>query len=325
MDIMEIKVIPLCCCSCMCFALIFTCVALPLSFKSLEQGRFALTFNWRSQQISDDVVTEPGMKMVGLGNMLLEYPSTFQTMYFVSEHSRRGISGGGSEIIRGPIRARTSDGLEMLLSVSFQWRLQSPSLPGLYGILGQQYYQDEFVRFARSALVRSAANFGAYSYFTNRTSITASMLESMSEVFSQPDINLEVEINGMQLREVDLPDDFDAEISLTQEQMQEIEIANAERDEQRIAMQRELLVSEQQVLELLENARAMAQSTLLDNAAKVEQILVLAREQAQANAEILRVFAESAAPGEDPYETLFQLMEVRAVNDHEQSKLMVNL
>jgi len=319
------KVFPLCFCSCFCFWLIFLCVSLPLSFKSLEQGKYALTLTWSTQQISDEVVTEPGMKMVGLGNLLLEYPSTFQTMYFVSDHSRRGISGGGAEIVRGPIRARTFDGLEMLLSVSFQWKLEARALQGLYAILGQDYYEDEFVRFAKSALVRSAANFGAYSYFTNRTAITASMLEMLQSEFSRPDRSLEVDINGMQLREVDLPDDFDAEIALTQEQMQEIEIADAEREEQRIAMQRELLVAEQQVLEVLENARALAESTLLDNAARVEQILVLAREQALANAEILRVFAESSGSDEDPYQRLFELMEIRAVNDHSQGKLMVNL
>ena len=114
----------------------------------------------------------------------------------VSEHSRRGISGDGSNIIRGPIRARTLDGLEMLLSVSFQWKLEASSLLGLYDILGQEYYEDEFVRFARSVLVQSAANFGAYSYFTNRTSITVSMVEAMQSSFARPDRDLQVEING---------------------------------------------------------------------------------------------------------------------------------
>lgn len=323
-ELMDMKVAPMALVSCCCMSLIFTCIALPLSFKSMEQGKYALTLDWTTQEIGTEVIVEPGMKMVGLGNMLIEYPSTFQTMYFVSNHSARGISGSGEEIIRGPIRARTLDGLEMHLSVSFQWKLEAHALIPLFTILGQDYYKDEFVRFARSALVQAAANFGAYTYFTNRTSITGSMLEIMQEAFNQPDKHLQVVINGLQLREVDLPDQFDQEIALTQEQMQEIEIADAEREEQRIAMRREMIVAEQEVLEVLEHARAQAESTLLDNNARVEQIIVLAREQALANSEILSVFA-SQPEEEDPYQRLFELMEIRAVSDHANNKLMVNL
>ena len=39
--------------------------------------------------------------------------------------------------------------------------------------------------------------------------------------FAKPELGLNLEIAGLQLREVDLPDDFDDEIENTQEQMQE--------------------------------------------------------------------------------------------------------
>ena len=40
--------------------------------------------------------------------------------------------------------------------------------------------------------------------------------------FAKPELGLNLEIAGLQLREVDLPDDFDDEIENTQEQMQEV-------------------------------------------------------------------------------------------------------
>jgi len=85
----DLKVVPLSICSFSCCALIFGIIALPFSFKSLPQVKYALQLNWHTQEISDEVVTEPGLYFVGLGNMLVEFPSTFQTMYFIGD--TRGI------------------------------------------------------------------------------------------------------------------------------------------------------------------------------------------------------------------------------------------
>merc|ERR1719424_1248145 len=108
-------------------------------------------------------------------------------MYFISD--TRGIIEDEEHpsIKRGPLRARSSDGLEMLVSVSFQWQLNSQSLKPLYDILGggtleESLYRDEFVRFARAAVIESCANFAADRFFTNRTTITLDMLEKVKKI-----------------------------------------------------------------------------------------------------------------------------------------------
>jgi len=305
-------------------AVIFAIIALPLSFKSLEQGKFALQLNWTTQKISDEVVTSPGMYMVGLGNMLIEFPSTFQNMYFVKDS--RGIAGSDLDVFRGPIRARSADGLEMLVSLSFQWKLEPTALVPLYRILGggegdSNLYRDEFVRFARAAIIESCSYFEADMYFTNRTEITRRMRDIVSTEFDQPAKGLKVLIKGLQLREVDLPDAFDEEIVRTQEQMQEVEVANAEREEEKITWSRELLVAEQRVLEILEKSRGIAQKTKDLNEATVDQLLVFQTKQAQANALILEEVSKDA----DPVQRLFEIMEISAVRNHNSSHLMINL
>jgi len=306
--------------------LIWLVISIPMSFKSLEQGKYALELNWRTQEIGKTIHTEPGMYWLGFGNMFVEFPSTFQTMYFIKD--TRGVVDDEEHpsIKRPPLRARSSDGLEMSISVSFQWNLQSHSLKPLYDILGggnleEALYRDEFVRFARAAIVESCANYKADAFFTNRTTITLNMLEKVKVAFRQPTIGLDIGIQGLQLREVDLPGSYDDEIIKTQEEMQEVEVALAEREEQKVGMQRELMVAQERVLQVIQEASGQAEKTRLENEAIVTQILIFQEKQAAANAEILSKFVNDT----DPYSRLFELMEIRAISSHNDTRLLINL
>jgi len=321
-----VKVVPVVCCSCCCALLIFTVIALPLSFKSLEQGKYALKLNWTTQKIDTEVVTNPGMYMVGIGNMLVEYPSTFQNMYFVDDP--RVGTGSDDDIKRGGIRARSADGLEMRLSVSFQWKLEPQALHPLYKILGggeqeTSLYRDEFVRFARAALVESCSEFPADMYFTNRTTITERMFSLVADAFNKPTKGLQLSIKGLQLREVTLPKAFDDEIDKTQNQHAQLPIAMAERNEQVISMQRDLAVMQQTVLRIIEEARGTAGETLKINAADVAQKLVLEEKNAIANAKILEQLDNSS--GSDPYGKLFEIMQISAITTHNSNNLVMDM
>jgi len=325
-DLSEVKVVPVLGGSICCFALIFGVIALPMSFKSLAQGRYALELNWGNQQLADTVHIQPGMYYLGLGNMFVEFPSTFQTMYFVRD--TRGITEDEEfpSIQRGPLRARSRDGLEMMVSLSFQWQLGKDSLMPLYYILGggtleESLYRDEFVRFARAAVVEACADYAADSFFTNRTIITQDMLSNVQKAFKRPDIGLDITIEGLQLREVDLPNEYDEEIIQTQEQMQEVEVALAERDELKIKMTKDLMVAELRVEQVIHESFGAAEKTRLQNEAVVKQLLIFQEKQAAANAKILGEFWNET----DAYSRLFEVMEIRALNSHDHKKLLVNL
>jgi len=323
MGLGEVQIIKACCIACCCVWVIFGAVAVPLSLKSMEQGKYAVELYWRDQQIAETPVTQPGMRFVGLGNGLLEYPSTYQTMYFTA--STKGVQskteGQFKPIIRGPLRARSADGLEMYVTTSFQWRMQPAYLTKLYHLLGEEMYRDEFVRFARASIIEVCALFTADLFFTNRTQILAAMDDQLRESFSLTDRGFVIEIKGVQLQEVDLPDAFDAEIANTQAQMQEYEVAVAERVEKELAMRTDLKVATQGVLERLEVAQGLASSIRLANEAEVDQQLIFHEKQALANSAILAKFENDS----DPFARLFELMEIRAITDHTQQNMMFSI
>jgi hypothetical protein len=318
------KVVISICGACCCFWSAFGIVALFLSFKSLEQGKYGLTLGWSSQTIGEEVLDKPGLQMVGFGNMILEYPSTFQSIYFLES----GSANSEGDIQRGPIRARSADGLEMRVSVSFQWKLQPNSLKPLYYILGggdieESFYRDEFVRFARAAVVHTCSLFTADLFFTNRTTITSDMYFRLEEAFDQPDKGLLLSIKGLQLREVSLPAAFDAEILRTQEQIQEVKVALAERNEKLIFMDQQLSVTGQEVLKVVEEAQGSAGAILELNTATVRQQLVLDEKTAIANAKILEAMDNST--GSSPYERLFDMMQIDAIDAHESKNLVLDV
>lgn len=318
MDLAGIKVLPVTCCCCCCFWTLFTAIAVPLSFKSLEQGKYALSLSWSTQQIGPEVVQEPGMKAVGLGNSLVEFPATFQTMYFVKAD---GPAWGPEDFVKAPIRARSQDGLEMHVSVSFQYKLDPSNLHDLYTLLGHHLYRDEFVRFARGAIVEACAGYGASSFFTNRSFITASMVESLDKAFWHPENGLRVAIKGLQLREVELPPDFDAEITRTQEEMQEVQVAMAERQEEETAYQTKVIEAEQEVLADLKEAEGEAEAITIENRAEVDMMIALNEEVAQSNFLLLMQFANDT----NSTKRLFDLMEVHSLTEHDAKNLLINV
>lgn len=328
MGLEDVKVFPACTVCCTCFWLLFTVIALPLSFKKLEQGKYALELNWMTQQVGEQPLTEPGLYFVGLGNMLVEFPSTMQSMYFADIPKRQITDADGNaihsdmiDVYRPPMRARSQDGIEMMVSVSFQWMLEPDGLVPLYKILGSTYFYDEFVRFARHAIIKACHEFAAEEFFINRVEITTKMMDYLSDEFNRPDNGMKVLISGLQLREVDLPDAFDAEIANTQEQMQEVAIAEAERGEQIIIKEREQLVAQEEVSAAIVAAEGLAQKILIENEAQVYQIKNFQTKQAESNAKILLQFQDDSAP----FDMLFQTLEIRAIDTHDVSKLLLKV
>jgi len=309
-----------------CTLTVFALFAVPFSFKSMEQGKYSVQMNWLTQTLEAPVHTDPGIKFVGLGNWLVEFPSSFQTMYFTSD--RRGLQAEPDDVdklfwpvMRGPITARSADGLEMSVSMSFQWRLTSENLVGLYEILGDDLYKDEFVRFARGAVINACSHFAADEYFRSREEITTKITETMRAAFHQPEKGLSITIEDLQLREVEVPYEYDLELAETQEQAQEYLVAAAERVQQIVAKGAEVEVAEQKVKEKVANAEAIAEQIRLQNEATIQQLFLIQKMQAEANAELLLKFANDTAP----FQRLFDLMQIKALEGHDAKAMTISM
>jgi len=151
--------------------------------------------------------------------------------------------------------------------------------------------------------------------------ITADLLLKMREAFAEKEIGVELEVEGLQLREVDVPDAFDQEIILTQEQMQEVEVAVAERSMRKIEMEKKLMLATQRVNKIIHDSQGAAEKTRIHNEAIVTQTINYQKKQAVAFSGVLSKFAYDS----DPFARLFEVMEVRALDAHNDKKLLVNL
>lgn len=314
----------------------FTSIALPCSFVALPQGRYGLQLNWVSQQIQDTPFVDPGMYYTGFGNQIIEYPSTYQMMYFMDTNWQPD----NGEILRAPLKCRTIDGLEMTVALSLQWRIESSAMTPMYRILGNLEtggMNFAFVRLATGVVFEGCSYFKAEAFFENREAIANKWIAMLSSKFrldtdgylatstsqaaaGEGEFQM-VSIIGLQLREVEFVGEYAAELSTTQREMQDNEVAVAERDRERVVKQIDMVTKVKLVEEQYILATAQAEKTKIDNTAVVNQIKVFAQKQALANAEVVKVLKEDSAP----YERLFDMMEVRALERHNAGSLTVTL
>ena len=83
-------------------------VFLVLSFSSLPVNTFGLDYSPITKQISPIVFTS-GFHYLGFMHKFIEYPSTMQTFDF----------SGNTDAVRGPIEARSMDGLMVNFRAQF--------------------------------------------------------------------------------------------------------------------------------------------------------------------------------------------------------------
>lgn len=319
---------------CCCGVVLLIIILGFMSFKSLEQGQIGLKFDYMTQNIVGDPITETGLKMVGPLNDLIVYPSVLQLLYFDNYDA---YSPGKNEILRPPVVSRTTDGLVVNVKVSFSWRLDKQHVKGLYELLGsaeelldgendeerpedKPSFVEGIVRFARGSLTTVCSEYTAAQFFANQTMVQNRMLEELTDTFNQPEKGLVININKVQLRSVDLPDLYENAIQQTQQEEQDFLTASAERSVRKTQMSTAEMQATQRVLELKIDAEANAQEVLARNEAWVEQYLVYQFKQADAYGRILREMKDAA----DPFGVLFELMRQKAMKTHDTDKLTMS-
>eukprot|EP00928_Gymnodinium_smaydae_P022243 TRINITY_DN18739_c0_g2_i1.p1 TRINITY_DN18739_c0_g2~~TRINITY_DN18739_c0_g2_i1.p1 ORF type:complete len:329 (-),score=85.50 TRINITY_DN18739_c0_g2_i1:49-1035(-) len=328
---MSLSQAPMAICGCMCcLAVIAVIVVVCTSFMTLPQGEYALTYNWVTQHVSDVPLTKPGMFCMPFVQ-LMRYPSTYQMMYF--DTFNNGWTPQNNEIHKEPVSSRTYDGLQLNLSASFQWKLESNNIKMLFDHFGSASdimgnYRDPekpsiaeaFVRIARASLTESCATFTADDFFANQTHVEQVMMTNLQSAFNQPQKGLVVSIAGLQLRSVDLPDRYEDAISERQRMEQDFDTAMAERDTKSMSMSNLQMQATQKQNELLNTALGKAEQTRLENEAWVDQFLLLQEKQASSYGALL-----SALNGPNPFQSLFEIMRQRALREHDMAKITLSM
>lgn len=160
-----------CICCSICLIAVMALLLIIMSFSSLPVNTYGLDYSAISKQINDKVFTS-GFHYIGPMHKFIEYPSTMQTFDF---------SDSGSSN-RGPIEARSKDGLMVNFRAQFQYQLNQKDLITLYKRYGEDY-KSPCIRIAVDKLNDLASNFQASMFFRNLTYVGVEMQQSLEQTF----------------------------------------------------------------------------------------------------------------------------------------------
>lgn len=274
---------------CCCVVLIASAIMVGCSFGVLDPTQFALDYDTVNFQIADGVLYTGGRHFIGLGHQFIIFPNTLQTV-------RMGaVSAGesdGETVKTSSLLARTEDGLQVTLDISFQYRLTADleQIIKLYSDF-QDNYRPAYVRIARNVLRDVASEFQAFQYFYNRTVVGA----KMREVLNQALANHSAIVQAFQLLNVELPTRFSSAIEGTEVARQAIENARYQQDVARTEANTRVEEAKRQALIIALEANATAQSTTLQAAADANITL----RQMQAETTAYRTIQDELAFDED--------------------------
>jgi hypothetical protein len=133
-----------------CIAAVALLTYLCVSIEAVEPIQFALIRSNIDQSIDTKRVLEGGLHFVGVFYSLIQYNSTQMHIEFSNERQRT----------QTPILTRTSEGLELTLSCSFQYKLNKTLLPKFYRYY-EKDYEKKITRIARKAILKVSADWKA--------------------------------------------------------------------------------------------------------------------------------------------------------------------
>eukprot|EP00908_Phaeocystis_cordata_P026529 Transcript_9009.p1 GENE.Transcript_9009~~Transcript_9009.p1 ORF type:complete len:368 (+),score=181.81 Transcript_9009:506-1609(+) len=256
------KTKPIACGSCCCLVLIASSIMLGCSFGVLDPTQFALDYDTVNFQINDAMLYTGGRHFIGLGHVFIVFPNTLQTVRMGTV--QEGEQVDGETVTTSSLLARTEDGLQVTLDISFQYRLEATidAVIKLYSDF-QDNYRPAYVRIARNVLRDVASEFQAFQYFYNRTIVGAKMRETLNSALA----NHSATVQAFQLLNVELPERFAAAIEATEVARQAIENARYQQDVARTEANTRVEEAKRQAQIILLEANATAQSTTLQAAA----------------------------------------------------------
>lgn len=240
---------------------VFTTVLLSTSLRTLHSTELGIRANSIFQSVSPAPYSA-GLHFVGPGGYFIKFRRTVMSAEF---------SSGKHDILHG----RTSDGLPIVLGISYQYAYDPTRLYDLYqAYLGE--HDRVYFNVATHLITEETTRHTAYEFFNEPQTIAERMRQTMDTYFSE---HLFARVDALQINTRELPPDFNDAIleSLTTKQ----NITNTLRyvDRMNVTLQTRLLVAEQDALVTLARAKGTAKA-------------VLARASASANVTLAKVRAD---------------------------------
>lgn len=266
------------------------------SWSVLEPWEIGLDYSMVTQTIHADS-WGTGRHWIGVGHKFLRFNSTVTTVQFSHD--------AGGAVFGGPLRSRTADGLEVMLEISFQYRLMPDTLYRMYMIYGPKFHAI-FVKMSMDLLTVAATKHTARAFFVNRTMIGNLMEETLRNHFKEQAL---VDVPLFQFQAVTLPTEFEAAIKDTQVAEQKIKRVQAKQAMLTVEYETEVIQAQRYVKVRQQEADAVASSIALQNVADVASFNASQICAVTAFEKVLRILNGDTAK-------LLKYMKVRAMRDH---------
>jgi hypothetical protein len=168
-------------------------VLIVVSFSTLEPTEAGLRYNGVTINVgADNQLWTAGRHFLGVGHWFVKYPTTQQSVKFQGDNA---------------IVARTRNGLDVTLDVSFNFRLKITltDLRNLYYSFGEmEAVSTVYNRIARNVVRTVSSEYDAFAFFFNRTTVETKMnvrLQTQLDRFHGL-------LDSFQLLDVKLPERF---------------------------------------------------------------------------------------------------------------------
>lgn len=188
--------------------IIVSIILIAVSFSVMDPNEMGFDHDTIAGVINADKVYEGGRHFLGLGHKFIKYPRTIQSLAIP------------------PAVVRSADGLPITIDLSVQYQLPATykELRRIYNLF-EDDHEDAMGDMIDGLIRDVSTNFTAYQFFENRTALSGATERTLRGFFSTLSINI-VEILIVNIR---LPPEFAAEIDKTSTAIQESNRALAER------------------------------------------------------------------------------------------------
>jgi hypothetical protein len=235
------------------------------SYGSLEPREIGILYNSFDKTIDKTPYTG-GAHFIGLFNNFIHFPGGLQTIEYSSSPSSSNK----------PLSARTSDGVTIGLSLSFQYQLIPKELGELYMQSGTDY-EKTFKNIARDVLLQVASSYQAKQFWTDREIISSSMLGNMTQGLSAA----HAICKSLQMLTVTIPDNLEKKIVDVQVEKQLSSTKVYEREAELIRQDIDVM-----------NSACEQNITAINATAEAEALFIVSSAEAAAKKRTIRINSE---------------------------------
>lgn len=171
-------------------------IALPIaSLESLEPTEVGLDYNTVTITVDQTQLYTAGRHFIGVSHNFIKFPVYYKSLNFSN------------------IECRTSDGLDILIDVSFQYQLYNSlnSIVELYNLFPGEApdYESGYLKIATESFRVSTAKFAAFDFVNNRANVE---MQIKSDLIVSLDVYKAL-VENFQLIDISYPTDFQSIIS----------------------------------------------------------------------------------------------------------------